>query len=107
MEDFIAVMNQDWRGSGEYIVRVKVVNREIAHVGLTRPNSDFGHDGGLARGGAEMVTRLEVAGVGPGTGGGVVERVVGGGVDDAVTGGRVDGDVHQVGVVVEVQLLDR
>src|SRR5258706_11574823 len=104
---YSAVVYEHRRGAGDHIVRVVVVDGEVAHLAIADVVVD-GFDGDLVDVvGVEFVAGAEVGCVDPGVLGVVPGRVVLGGVQDgrfAVSG--VHGEVGEVGVVGGVQLGD-
>lgn len=100
-------MHQDRRTADDDIVRVELLDGEVVAVGCAGGRLDGCHSGVLAVGAGEFVARLEVVGADPGVGGGVPEGVVGRGVEGGrVSSACVDGDVEEVVVVVDPDVLD-
>src|SRR5436190_10004629 len=96
------VVYQHRCGTGDHIVRVDVLDREVVHRVPTGERPDAG-DRDDALGGLELVARFEGGRIGPGVPGTVPEGMMLGRVQDCAIAIAVsDGDVGEFGVLIEM-----
>jgi hypothetical protein len=76
----VTVVDENWVGGGEHIVRMQVFNGEVSHHLRTSEVAHCFDDGDVTVAGAELLSDLKIGGVDPLPFGLTVERVVLGGI---------------------------